>query len=609
MKLCYLEKGHARGKVVVYMEQVESELKCYSLYSSPNTGAAMASLFSELKRRHVFRVAIAYIVTAWVLAQVAELLLDSFSAPEWVVKAILVLLIVGFPLAVILAWAFEMTPDGIKVEVPAAELKPLAVTTSPEVTEHAEAPAASDPASIAVLPFADMSAEHDQEYFSDGLAEELLNLLAKIPQLHVAARTSAFSFKNTQADIHEVADKLNVAHLLEGSVRKAGDQVRITVQLITAADGYHLWSETYDRSLENIFQVQDEIASAVVKVLKVKLLGETPTVNETDPRAFSRYLQGRHFMALKDEASLRKAIAAFEDSIELDANYAPAWAGLAEAHMHQSSMAYAALDEGFEKAGEAVKRALELDPDLAYAWVTLSRLKSNWEWDWAGATSALEKAEKLAPNNTEVLYALSELLAYQGQVEQAVKVCERIVALDPMDEYSYHDMGRLLIELNRLNEAEDCYRHLLSINPDHRNAHGFLCKVYLARGDAERALDQVTQIQEKFWRDWATFLVRYGLQRDQSVEPELELFIDRNGHDSAVQIAQIYALHGDHDRALHWLEVGFKQRDTGLAQTLLSDRFFVGLYGNPRFEEIADKIGLLQAYRDMPPKELLISAS
>ena len=268
----------------------------------------MASLFSELKRRHVFRVAIAYIVTAWILAQVADLMLDSFGAPPWVVKAFLVFLIIGFPVAMLLAWAFELTPEGIKVDV-APPPDPPSEKPSPdtEANDQSSLLDKADNASIAVLPFADMSSEGDQEYFSDGLAEELLNLLAKIPQLHVAARTSAFSFKNTQADIHEVAKKLNVANILEGSVRKSGDQVRVTVQLISASDGYHLWSETYDRSLENIFSVQDDIASAVVNVLKVKLLGEAPKVEETDPEAFRLYLQGRHFLAEKSEEGLTES--------------------------------------------------------------------------------------------------------------------------------------------------------------------------------------------------------------------------------------------------------------------------------------------------------------
>ena len=381
------------------------------------------------------------------------------------------------------------------------------------------------------------------------------------------------------------------------------------MQLISAADGYHLWSETYDRSLENIFQVQDEIAQVVVSVLKLKLLGEAPRVNETDPRAYSLFLQGRHFLAHKDEMGLNMSVAAFEESLALDENYAPAWAGLAEALMQQSGMAYAALEEGFEKARDALQRALELDSESASAWVALSRLKSNWDWDWPGAAEALQKAEKLEPNNTEVLYVLAELNAYQGQLELAVDICKRIVALDPMDENSYHDMGRLLIELNRLDEADDCYRHLLSINPAHRNAYGFLSKIYIARGDVDCALEQAAKMREDFWRNWAELLIRYGLRHDSGRESGLQDFIDKNGHDSAVQIAQVYALHGDVDNALDWLEVGLKQRDTGLPQTVLSDRIFVGLYGNPRFEAIVDKIGLLEAYREMPPKQALVKSS
>ena len=246
----------------------------------------MTSFFTELRRRHVFKVAATYAVTGWVVAQVAEFLLESFLAPEWILQALIIVLILGFPIAVVLAWAFELTPDGVQRDNPIDEVPSPAIAR-----QTAELPKIFPDQSIAVLPFADMSPDRDQEYFSDGLTEELLNLLAKVSGLHVASRTSAFSFKGKQEDIRDIADKLCVKHVLEGSVRKSGDQLRITAQLIKARDGYHLWSETYNRSLENVFAIQDEIARAVVEALKPQLLGETPVVRETSSEAYNLYLR------------------------------------------------------------------------------------------------------------------------------------------------------------------------------------------------------------------------------------------------------------------------------------------------------------------------------
>jgi len=561
----------------------------------------MSSVISEMKRRKVFRVSIAYVITAWVLAQVADLMLESFAAPEWVVKAILVLLIIGFPVAAILAWAYELTPEGIKLD---SEITPPPLEHSTG-NQAATEPTEMDTHSIAVLPFADMSESGDHEYFSDGLAEELLNLLTKIPQLHVASRTSSFSFKNKNIDIQKMAHKLNVAYILEGSVRKSGNRVRITTQLIKGSDGFHIWSETYDRPMDNIFAVQDEIAVAVVEVLKLKLLNEAPRTTTTDPRAYSLYLQARHYKLQRSRKSLAMSVTAYLESLEISPDYAPSLAGLSQAYLFEAGQAYRSWEEGVALARKTVLQALALDPDLALAWVSLSRIKSSHDWNWDGAEGDLNKARKLESNNTEVLYALSELNASKGQLEEAVCYCQRVIALDPLDLNAYHDQGRFLIELGRLDEAESCYTLLLDLNPSHHNAHGHIAKIFLARNDLKGALEEIEKLEEPFWRDWATLLVHFCSRSTTNMDEKLEQFISENKHNSAFQVAQLYAARHMREEAFTWLEEAYRQRDSGLAQSLLSDGILRILYDDPRWEPFVDKIGLLRAFREMPRREIL----
>ena len=322
-------------------------------------------LFEELERRNVFKVGIAYLVIAWLVAQVLQLVFETFTTPDWVMKTVLVLLATGLPIALIFAWAFELTPDGLKREhevdrsistpsnsgrklnrvitvlmglalvyfaydklVPPADRQ--AATPNEIGQAHSDGVAAESAAtqperSIAVMSFVNMSDDDSNEYFSDGLSEELLNLLAKVPELHVTSRSSAFAFKGEKIDVPTVAKKLNVAHILEGSVRKSGNQVRITAQLIEAKADKHLWSETYDRSLDNIFAIQDEIAAAVVAKLKISLLGDVPEAHEIDPKAYALFLQARHLRRQRSTESLGQAELLFKQVLSLEPDYAAAW--------------------------------------------------------------------------------------------------------------------------------------------------------------------------------------------------------------------------------------------------------------------------------------------
>ena len=317
------------------------------------------SIYSELKRRHVFRVSIAYVVVAWIILQVADVTFDKIGVPDWTFKVVMVFLLIGFPIAVLLAWAYDITPAGVK-RTPDVDSEVETSTAEEKASELFE----PVPASVAVLPFVNMSGNPENEYFSDGLSEELLNVLAKVNSLKVAARTSSFHFKGHTGDIETVARKLGVAAVLEGSVRQSGKRIRITAQLINAKDGYHLWSESFDRELDDIFEVQDEISGAVVKALKVKLLGEdTSNANPggtTNPEAFNAYLQGMHYRNKgSNKEALLLAVEHYRKAIKLDPDYAQAYAGLATTLEHLATNNFADLDQVVEKAEEAALKSIE----------------------------------------------------------------------------------------------------------------------------------------------------------------------------------------------------------------------------------------------------------
>ncbi len=357
------------------------------------------SFFAELKRRNVFRVAIGYAITAWLLLQVVDLVLDNIHAPDWVMQVFMLALAIGFPLAIFLAWAFEVTPEGVKREsevdrstsitsqtgrkLDRAIIVVLAVAVVfllyrqvgiDEVEQPvtiAAPPAEASHNSVAVLPFVNMSADPDNEYFSDGIAEEILNVLARIPELKVAARTSAFAFKGSNINISDIARELKVNNVLEGSVRKSGNQVRVTAQLIKADDGYHLWSQTYDRELDNIFAVQDEIAMSIADAMKVTLdidTGESGNLTgTTSTAAYDAYLRGMNQWHLRTGEALYNAIELFEEAIAIDPEFRQGPRGTRSDLWHLTDYTETPFREGFAKAGVAARKALALDPQSVEA--------------------------------------------------------------------------------------------------------------------------------------------------------------------------------------------------------------------------------------------------
>jgi len=609
------------------------------------------SLFAELKRRNVFKVAAAYIIVGWLIMQAGDTLAPALHLPEWVNSLLAFFLILGFPLALFFAWAYEMTPEGLKKEKDVDRSKSITHVTGQKLNnliigvlvlalgyfavdkfilapkreaelvqatrtadaekvvnqeqvaaENTSEPAGPTAKSIAVLPFINMSDDGANEYFSDGLTEELLNLLAKIPDLKVAARTSSFQFKGKTGDIETIAAQLRVANVLEGSVRKSGNQVRITAQLIKADDGYHLWSETYDRTLENIFVVQDEIAAAVVDSLKLTLLGEAaPKATETNPEAYAQYLQGRYWFNLNSEANAVKSQQAYQRAIDIDPDYAPAWAGLSLVTLFRSGQGWIDLETGLKQAREAAERAISLDPSLSLGWVGLARIQGEYEWNWNASEECVQKALALAPRDSYVLATAGRLASSRGQADQALAHYRQAVAVDPLNQRALDSLAGTLEKADYLEEAIKVQRQLLALNPDYAATHATFAWLYLRQGKPQQALVELENETFEFWGSMIRILALYSLQRNEEADRELASFIEKFQSFGAYQIADIYGWKNDPDNAFRWLERAYDQHDPGMSSLLL-DISFRRFHADPRWLALVEKIGLLDAWNEMPAR-------
>lgn len=445
--------------------------------------------------------------------------------------------------------------------------------------------------SIAVLPFADLSPGKDQEYFSDGLAEELLNSLVKMQGLRVAARTSSFQFKGKNEDLRIIGQKLNVATVLEGSVRKQGQRVRISAQLIQVSDGFHLWSEAYERDLTDIFAVQEEIARSVAVSLRVTLLGaKVPSPRATSVEAYNAYLQGKYFHARPTKANLERAIAYYEQAIGLDPSYAPAWAALSRAHSVEAG-AYGPVQE-YTRALEAAERALALDPSLADSHAALGEIKLDYEWDWAGADAAYQRALALETGNAEVVERAASVAATLNRFEEALPLSRRAVALDPLRASALQALAFNAWWAGRLDEAEASVRKGLELDPQFPWLHTLLSRVYLARSRPREALSEAELDTAPIFRLQGLALACHALTRNQESDRALAELISKYQGTAAFQIAEVYAFRGEANAAFTWLERAYVQRDGGLTFTK-GDPLLASLERDPRYAVFLKKMRLL----------------
>jgi len=564
-------------------------------------------LVSELRRRNVLRMVVLYVVAAWLIMQVAEVLIGLAKLPDWIGTTTLGLLAVGFPIALIFSWFYELTPEGISLEKDVDRAESITHVTGrrldflvisllcaavilfaydkwwlPEPPEQ----------SIAVLPFVNMSDDPDNEYFSDGVSEELLNLLARIPQLTVISRSSSFSFKNKGIDTRTIARQLNVAHVLEGSVRKMGNRVRITAQLIEARSDSHLWSETYDRDLTSVFAIQEEIAAAVVDGLRITLLGDSPRVIATTAEAYDLYLKGQYFFNRFTANNNKRAEAFLERAVSIDPGFSPAWTMLGAAYREGSNrFVFRSFEEGNERARHAIQQALATDPLNGSAYAVLALIEGHYDWDFAAASQHIERALELAPRDSVVLWAAAKLAGCLCQPEEAVDFARQLVAVDPISPIGYGRLGVALRANNQLNEAAAALRTALSLNPDAAQMHTRLGYVLLAQGDREGALALMRQEPRRSESLLGLAMVQHSLGDAEASDMALKKYIDNFADFGAFQVAIAYAFRGEKDLAFDWLNQAYENRDPGLSgiQTYTA---FLSLHADPRWKVFIRKMGL-----------------
>jgi len=599
------------------------------------------SFYQELKRRNVFKVTAAYLALSWVITQVTGAVVPALHLPDSIPSIVVWLGAIGFPFVILFSWVYELTPEGLKRESDVDRAASITHVTSKRLDyiiisllvlaiglfafdrflpvgagparDHPVQDSASDnraqgallqkeagPAiaaddkSIAVLPFVNMSSDQEQEYFSDGMSEELLNLLSQVPELKVIARTSSFAFKGKDIKVEQIAKELNVAHVLEGSVRKSGNKVRITAQLIRTADSTHLWSETYDRPLDDIFAVQDEIAGAIVQALQIRLAGGELSRRKGGTQnleAYQLYLRGVNAYTQNTRSSLDAAEEYLEHAIKLDQNYGRAWWGLANVVIGKTDNGFLSPTEGFERARQLAQHALQLSPDLAEAHAVLGYVYQTLDWDWAAAENERQQAHALDSTNPIGLLVggiLSRTLGHWDDAEQQYRAA---LVRDPLNTYAIWNLGVTYYLAGRFAESEEAYRKLLELAPDFLWTHAYLSKTLLAQGKEEEALAMARQEADEGTRLWVLPVVLQAAGRQAEADEALQAQIAHWADRAPFYVAQTYAYRGDHDRALEWLERAYQQKDSGLVE-IIGEPLFKNLANDPRFKAFLRKMNL-----------------
>jgi TolB-like protein len=568
----------------------------------------MNDFFAELRRRNVYKVAVAYAVISWLLIQAASILLPTFEAPPWVMKVLVVLLGLGFVIAVFISWAFEMTPEGMKrtseispdevipywskrkfatliigVAVIAAGLLAFQLLRAPRLAITPK----SDNKSIAVLPLLNESGDPKDEYFSDGLSEELIAALAQIKDLKVIGRSSSFRFKERKDESKTIGEKLGVATLLEGTVRKQGERVRIVAELINAADGIELWTRTFDRELKDIFAVQQEIAAAVASSLKVTLLGlderssANPATKNTE--AHNAYLLGHYHFQRRNLEDYRKAVGYFDQAIALDPEYALAYAERSEAW----TLVGDSTGEGktlWPKARSDGEKAVSIAPALAEAHAALGWVRFFTEWKFAEGLSELRRAKELSPANPTANDLLARVIVYLGRLGEAEKQGRQAVESDPLAYAAQNNLARILWYEGKLDEADAVARKAAKLQPTGAASRRWQVLVAIQRGDNETALREAQSEPDESYRRFEIALAQYARGDRKAADAALADLI-ANGRGLDYQVAQVYAVRGEKEKAFQWLQIAFDNHDTGML-ALLVDPLLGSLSDDPRYKNL-----------------------
>jgi len=581
------------------------------------------SLLEELRRRNVFRAGAFYAASMWLLVQVATQVFPFFHIAEWVVRWIVIAAVIGFPFALLFSWFYEWTPQGLQRESEVAPDESITRNTGKKLDRgiiaalglavvflladkfvlHKNANEAIGK-SIAVLPLLNESGDPKEDYFSDGLSEELIANLAQIDGLKVIGRSSSFRFKGGGNDSKIIGEKLGVDTLLEGTVRRQGERVRIVAELINAADGQELWSQTYDRELKDIFAVQSGIAQSVADSLKVKLMsghaGSAIKHHVPSFETYDHFLLGRQLLVRDDAQGFATAVEAFRQAVALDPDYAEAYSGLAmaESFAVENNPDGNVVALGQRRAMAAAERAVALDPELGDAYAARGYLRGTNDWNWNGAKADVLKAVSLDPSDSRNQLRLGYLLATLNRLSEASVAIGKCLDHDPLFPPCWYWLGRLKAAQADYEGARQTMKRVLAIDPEYKAASSYLGILSLLQGDPAAAREVFVKME----RPAGIALAEHDLGHAEQAKAALDQLIAAHAMDSAYQIATVYAWSGDRDQAFIWLERAVEQHEIGLV-SLIHDPLLRGLHADPRFAEVCRKVGLL------PPGGLPSSAA
>jgi len=573
------------------------------------------NFLSELKRRNVYKVAVAYIIAGWAVSQGIAQVFPVFDVPNWVIRLIVLFIIIGLPIALVLAWMFELTPQGI-MRTEAADAMPQAARPKKHVWIYvvvigaaisiglfflgrytagnktaAATPNELPAKSIAVLPFVDLSPAKDQEYFCDGISEEILDALAKVEGLRVVARTSSFSFKAKNADVAEIAQKLNVQNILEGSLRREGNRIRITAQLVNAHDGFHIWSDTFERELGGVFAVQDEITRSIVDALKIKFAVTLPPRTGQNTEAYDLYLQGLYLSNKSDEENLRKSLNLFQRALDKDPTLSRAWVGIAKVWFWLAD-AYVKPLQAYQAVESAATKALELNENDAEAHAYLSEAKRVLHWDWKTGERELQRAVEIDPNSAmaHLLFAHHRLCSGDlagGQIE-----LDEAKRLDPLSPLITDHQAVLFLYSDRLDGAVAAAKRTLTIDPNYNYLEPTLARVYREQGKLEDALALYLKAQQGTHEPNAGLAIAYArLGRITEAQRMLQQLIDKanRGYVAGEQIACVFVALDNHDEAFRWLN---RAVDEHSGNIITIHRELRPLYSDSRFPLLLRRMGI-----------------
>jgi TolB-like protein/Flp pilus assembly protein TadD len=589
------------------------------------------SFFAELKRRNVYKVAVAYAIVGWLLIQIATQVFPFLEIPIWVVRLVIALVAIGFPIALVIAWAFELTPEGIKrtedvdpfdshsgqvleaaaqrprhrawifvVIIAGAMSVALFFLGRYSATNKAEQTDRVAGKSIAVLPFANLSRDPDNEYFADGIQDEIITRLSQVAELKVISGTSTRRYKGTGQNLSQIARELGVAHILEGSVQKSGDQVHVNVQLINALTDAHLWADIYDRKLTDIFAVESEIAKTIAETLRVKLTGAQakaitarPTENDA---AHELYLKGRYFWFKRTAEDLKKAAAYFQQAIDADPNYALAYVGLADAFVLVPAYGGASPQDCYPRTKAAARRAIELDDNLAEAHASYGKVLWNHDFDFAQSLLEFERALKLNPNYATAHHWYGNSpLASLGRFDQAIAEMKRAVELDPLSLIYNADFGATLVLARRYDEAIERLQRTLELDPNFYYAHYNLGLALELKGDLNAAIAEYKKARELNDDPVPAAYLGHAYavagRKDDALQILSELAEQaKHRYVPNPAFALVELGLGNKEKALDWLEKGYEAHEARFIAYIKVDPFLDPLRGDPRFEALVQKV-------------------